>query len=594
MVNLSHLKTMPINVGNFHQKINIMLTKKMIQLTTIRILLLLISLLSMASHASNLTASVDRDEIGLRETLTLTVSLDDSTKNTPDFSGLKNDFDILSNQRASSTQVYNGNRVSSTDWQLTLAPKHAGKLLIPSFNVDNSVSDAIEIKVSQQNQTQQSGDDEQVRTSIEVSKNSIYVQEQVLVTIKLISEINLSQAEMEPLELKDALVVNLDKQQYITKINGVDHLIIETNLAIFPQESGELIIPSLAYTVATGTMNPFARSRNNILRLRTDEQHITVKPAPTQNTNNSWQPAQQLSLHETWSSSLDHLKIGEPVTRTITINTDGLTAGQIAPLQNTAIDGLTFYPDQAQTKDNNNAKGVKGTRIETIAIVPNRGGDFTLPAINVDWWNTSTQKMETASLPAKTIHVLGDASITTTPKNLASSTTNESTQEPSTEITNNNSQDGLPLWILIITGLFALLSVGLAVYIWKLKKHIDQLHQDQHNREIALQEKEKDIWDVLKTAANNKDAPALRKAVLNWAQFQWPAEKINTLDEIAKLGKNDELTAALKELDEILYSNHDNADWDANALLKLLNEYRKQKKTKKKSPTLKTLYSEHS
>lgn len=586
---------MQINAGNNHQKINIMLTKKLIAYNIIRIFLLIIGMPSaLLVHASDLTASVDRDSIGLKETLTLTVSLDQLTRSAPDFSGLKNDFEVLSIQPGTSIRVYNGHQASITDWQLTLAPKRSGKLLIPSFNVDNAVSDAIQINVSQQSHVQlTNNEDDLFKTTIEISKNPAYVQEQILVTTKLISKVDFSSFKLDPLDVKNALVVALNQEQYETKINNQPHLVIETSYAIFPQKSGDITIPSMTYTVIfDDILSLFNRKRNDNLYFKTDEQHINVNPAPA--VNQIWQPATQLSIDETWNSSLNNLKVGEPITRTIIINADGLTGGQIAPLQNTPVDGLTFYPDQAQIKENNSAKGVKGTRIETIAIVPNHGGDFTLPAINVDWWNTSTQKMETASLPAKTIHVLGDASITTTPKNLAPSTTNESTQEPSTEITNNNSQDGLPLWILIITGLFALLSVGLAIYIWKLKKHIDQLHQDQHNREIALQEKEKDIWDVLKTAANNKDAPALRKAVLNWAQFQWPAEKINTLDEIAKLGKNDELTAALKELDEILYSNHDNADWDANALLKLLNEYRKQKKTKKKSPTLKTLYSEHS
>jgi len=579
-----------------------MFTKKITHYKVIRTLLLLgMLVIASLAQAGSLTASVDRDDIGLRETLTLTLSIDDSTKNTPDFSGLKNDFDILSNQRSSSTKVFNGHRESTTDWYLTLAPKHAGTLLIPSFNVDNAVSDAIEVKVSQQNQTQQSdSDDEQVKTSISISKNSAYVQEQILVTIKLITEVNLSQADMEPLEIKNAVVVNLDQKQYQTTINEKPHLVVETSFAVFPQESGDITIPSLTYTVAVDNMrsvwgDPFGRNRSNILRLKTDEQHISVKPAPAQNANTTWQPAKQFSLNETWSSSLDHLKIGEPVTRTITINTDGLTAGQIAPIQNPSIDGLTFYPDQAQTKDNKNAKGVQGTRTETIAIVPNHGGDFTLPAINVEWWNTATQKMETASLPEKIIHVLGDASTTPTvltPQNLASSNTDDTKELPLPPT--SNKENSLPYWILIITGLFVLLSIALATYIWKLKKQIHQLHQDQHDRDIALQEKEKDIWDTLKTAANNKDASAFRKAVLGWASFQWPTQKINTLDDIAKLGKNDELTAALKELDEILYSDHENDNWDASHLLKIMNEFRKQKKTANKSSTLKTLYSEHS
>lgn len=562
------------------------------------LVLLGIFVLTTVAYAASLTASVDRSSIGLRETLTLTLSAEGQSKTTPDFSGLKNDFDILSSQRSSSIQIINGAAQSSTDWQLVLAPKRAGTLLIPSFNLNNVVSDAIEISVSQQSQTQQSDSDEQVKTVVEIDKNSAYVQEQVLVTIKLITQVNLSQAKVQPLELNNALVVDLGQKQYQTEINGTQHLVVESSFAIYPQESGQLTIPSLSYDVALEDArsiwgNAFGRNRSNIMRLRTAEKHIEVKAIPGQHADKIWQPATNLSVQETWSNSLNQVKIGEPITRTIIIQADALTAAQIAPIASSTIDGLTFYPDQAQTKDNKSNKGVQGSRIETMAIVANSGGDFTLPAINIDWWNTSTQKMETATLPAKTIHVLGQVA----PAASAASAATLHALEPAAATTTNDSPPAvtaqpISLWILILLGLFALLSVTLAIYIVKLKKNIQQLVEDQAERDNELQEKERDIWDALKTTAATRDANALRKAVLQWANFQWPAQTIHTLDDISKLGMNEALTTELKALDAMLYSNHGNSEWDASVLLKLLNDYRKQKKHAKKSPELKNLYSQ--
>ena len=562
--------------------------------------LFLLTMLGTAAltQANSLTASVDRNNIALQETLTLIITADEQTKDTPDFSALRNEFEVLSTSRSASIRMINGVTESSTDWHITLAPKHAGTLLIPSFNVDNAVSDAIEINVTQQNQNQ-SDSNEQVRVTVETDKKSVFVQQQILVKIKLITEVNLSQAEMQPLELKNALVVNLDQQQYQTNINGKPHLVVETSFAIFPQESGELIIPSLSYNVAVdnsrnGWGDPFGRSRNNILRLRTPEQTISVKPVPSQNTGKNWQPANQLTLSENWSASLDHLKVGEPVTRTITINTDGLSGGQIAPLANNAIDGLTFYPDQAQTKDNKNTKGVQGSRVETTAIVPNRGGDFTLPEINVDWWDTNSQTIKTATLSAKTIHVSGDALALQPLTNLQTQSTS-STSIDTNKITAPpvaiQIPDAVTPWLWASSIVFALLSIALAVYVWQLKARLAQWQAAQKNSDLELSEKEKDIWDVLKHAATNRDAPALRKAVLSWAKFQWPTQHINTLDEIAKLAQKDALTTALKQLDELLYSNHLSTEWNPDTLLALLKECRKERQHKKTSPELKPLYA---
>jgi hypothetical protein len=114
------------------------------------LLALLLYVSSALAQANQLTASVDRDHVGLQETFTLTVNADEKTQETPDFSTLKSDFDILSTSRSQSIRIVNGRTEATTDWHLTLAPKRAGKLLIPSFTIDNAVSDAIEIQVTEQ------------------------------------------------------------------------------------------------------------------------------------------------------------------------------------------------------------------------------------------------------------------------------------------------------------------------------------------------------------------------------------------------------------------------------------------------------------
>jgi BatD DUF11 like domain len=574
----------------------IMFSIKNIHITKYLMLLILgITFVSNLSSASSLTTSVDRNTIGIQETLTLTVTADEQSKDTPDFSALKNDFDILNSQRSSSIRIINGNTEATTDWQLTLAPKREGTLLIPSFTIENSVSDAIEITVTQQANTS-SDSDEKVRVTIEVSKKTAYVQEQILVKIKLISQIQLAQAEMQPLELKNALLVNLDEQQkqYLSTINGVQHLIIETNYALFPQESGELTIPSVSYTVAASNSRDvwgdfFGRNRNNILRLRTDEQQITVKPVPSENTSKNWQPTDQLTLNESWSASLDQLKVGEPVTRTLIITADGLTGGQIAPIENAVVDGLTFYPDQAQTKDTKSAQGIQGSRVETIAIVPTHGGNFTLPEVKIDWWNNQTQRMQTTTLPAKELHVLGAAA---TPPPLAQTQNNSvaDTNNVLTPIAVTPTPHSSNPWLWATTLFFMLLSIVLATYLWRLNTRMNQWQKTQQEADHARLESEKNIWAALKDAATRKDAFALRKAILNWASFQWPEKNINSLDEVSSFAKKQELTTALKELDELLYSSHPNNEWNADKILKLLNAYRKEKNTEKKSASLKPLY----
>jgi hypothetical protein len=197
--------------------------------------------------------------------------------------------------------------------------------------------------------------------------------------------------------------------------------------------------------------------------------------------------------------------------------------------------------------------------------------------------------MQSATLPAKTINVLGSttpAAASPVTQNTEMATTNNNPPVIPTEII---ARTNPWLWGLII--FFGLLSFGLLIYVVNLKSTIKKLLDEQDDVNEIISEKEKQIWDLLKHAASNRDASALRKTILGWAKFQWPEASVHALDDVAKLAEKLELTQALKKLDELLYSNHPNDDWQPNELLQLLNECRKEKNLKKKTEGLKPLYN---
>ena len=542
---------------------------------------MLLCCLVQAASANQISASVDRDTLDSSDSLMLTITSDNNAQ--LDFTALKNDFQILSTNSSRMTSITNAGAEFKHVWQLELAPKHAGTLLIPSFTVGDAVSDAIEIHVTKSNQPEIS---DLIDVSVNLDKTTAFVQEQILATVKIVSKVDFGKVDIPNFEVKDSLVVRLEEQakKYVTHINGVPHLVVELHYAIFPQHAQDLVIPPLPYKFEVS--DRFGRAKE--ISVETKEQQVTVNPEPAEAKGKTWHPARNLSLSEHWSSDLDNLKVGEPVTRTITINTDGLTAGQVTPINQKNIDGLTFYPDQPQNTDVKNDRGVKGTHVETLAIIPNKPGDFVVPEIKVDWWDTNSQSMQTATLPAKTLHVTGEARASVPPTTATPTPTQSTTaiQTPGQV----NATAVTPVWLWAITVFFIILSIALAAYVLKLKSTIKTLQNEREEADEIISEKEKSIWDVLKHSAATKDAGGLRKAILSWAKFQWPQTPVHSLDDVARLAEKLELTQALKKLNEVLYSNHSVAEWEPNRLLQLLNESRKEKNAKKKSEGLKPLY----
>src|SRR5690606_25289951 len=269
--------------------------------------LFLLLAFSAGTRADTLSASVDRDTISLQETFTLTLRFYAQTSDSPDLTLLQKDFDVLSTQQSNQMRVINGSMESFTDWRIALAPKRVGTLEIPAFTIEGARSDPISITVESQSRAPQNASSN-VFVDVEVSKNNVYVQEQILFTIRLFTSVSLNGAEMSPLELPDALVLDLVENQYQTNINGRQHVVVVSVYSIFPQHSGELVIPSLTYNVSVRTgqrdpwSDPFGNRRSTALRLRTDEQTIKVNSVPPQFSGQDWLPAKNLQLTEHWSS----------------------------------------------------------------------------------------------------------------------------------------------------------------------------------------------------------------------------------------------------------------------------------------------------
>ncbi len=554
--------------------------------------------------AGNLTASVDRDALGLEETFTLVLRYDEQINATPDYELLQKDFDILNTQSGTQMSIINGNMEASTEWKIALAPKRIGKLLIPSFKIDGAVSDAIEITVEGKSRKPKDGQND-VSVEIETNADTVYVQQQVIVTLRLYTTVGLSGVDLQPLQVKDALVVQLDEKQYQTKINNRPGAVVETRYAIFPQQSGELLIPSMLYQVSVNNGSRdiwdrfYGNGQSNVLRLRTEEQKVNVLPTPASANGAPWMPANKVELEEHWSASTDSLKVGEPITRTITIKAEGLTAGQINPLEVNSIDGITFYKDQAQNDDQKSPNGVVGSRIETIAIVPTKEGTFTLPQTEVRWWNNHSQMMETAYLNAATLKV-GSGAMS---QNNLNSTTNplpdDANQEPTGIAINTDASSAQPEvqdinktpWWLYVTNLISLaVALYFAMKFWQYKRvhEVSQRHRQQTSH--AQVETEAAAWNQVKRQLAEKSLTGLRKAVIDWARIHWKAADITSLQAIEKHAQLAELSDELRKLDEAIFGNQDVAP-DLDKLLQLLaNLRRDRQKYATHQAALKPLY----
>lgn len=93
------------------------------------------------------------------------------------------------------------------------------------------------------------------------------------------------------------------------------------------------------------------------------------------------------------------LAAGDAITRTLTATIDGTTAILIPPLIPAETPpALRGYPKEPVVQESENRGVLSGTRVEAVTYLAQAGGTVELPPVSLDWYNTETGTIETASV----------------------------------------------------------------------------------------------------------------------------------------------------------------------------------------------------
>ena len=552
------------------------------------LLLLAVSTLSWAA----LTATVDRSVIDSNETLQLVIRYDGQVMTgQPDFSPLENDFEILSNNRQQQYSWVNGQSESYTDWTMVLMPKRTGLVLIPSLNFKKNVSNAVEIRVRSASAAAAGAGKQPIYTETLVDKESVYIQEQLVLTHRLYTSVQLSDLSLSDLNVPDVILQKIGDNQYQKTINGRNYLIVEIKYALFPQVAGKLVIPALRFgAYESNGRSQFGGFTNRGTRIfrSTESKIVDVNARPAHIAADQWMPSSEVQLAEQWSTDLNNLTVGEPVTRAIAISAAGLTGAQITPIQIIESDDYKIYPDQPQLQEQAKSSTIVGTRTETLAMVPGRAGEITFPAINVRWWDTVNQRMQTASLAAKTVQVRPGTALAISP-----ATVQPQAME-SLAIGASEKPSELSLLTNLSLAFNALLIAALALLLLKRPRSgLAGRTSTEPATPALLSLKQK--FKAIEIQADKNNMMGMRDAILVWGRQLFAETPPTTLKDLSLLLADLELQQQFTQLDRQLYK--DNASGDQLDIQLLLQRLKQQsgfsrKSTAKRGQEFQSLYPE--
>lgn len=386
--------------------------------------LLLAAVLAGPARAASVSAAPDRFMVTAGETFDFVLSLTDGESfEPPDVSALARDFDIVDRRRASRAEMVNGKPVHVDQWVMTLLPKRTGTLTLPALTVGGLTTLPAQVQVvpaASPPPGQAPQDDEPLFVRLEAAATPAYVQSDVPVTIRIYDSLGLRSGAMEK-PVADGATFTQDggQRSYVKTIGKRRYRVIEQSYLMRPQKSGTITIPPVTLNASVpgfrgssaGSDLPSLLGRSGFgglaerpVTVQSRPVSVTVLPRP-EGVTGWFLPAQGVTLSQAWSAPLSEAKVGDTLTRTITLAAKGASPNQLPPLDAEPVDGLRQYAEESRS-DSTLIDGIGGAVLtRRFSVVPTRPGPVTLPAIEVPWWNLATNRQEKAVLPAVTLDV---------------------------------------------------------------------------------------------------------------------------------------------------------------------------------------------
>ena len=344
-------------------------------------------------------------------------------------------FEVLMGpSRSTQYQNYNGVVTNSITFTYILMAEKEGTYTIPGATIvadgNNYTSNSVEIKVLPPDQSSGSGNSTSARSSrnqansgkitdkelfmtATASKTNVYEQEAILLTYKVYTQVNLTALDGDIPDLKGFHTQEVElpnqKTYSLEHYNGRNYnTLVWRQLVLFPQQTGQIEIPSVTVSQMVASADPFDAFFNggNYVKITknivTPKLTINVKELPAGKPANFSGGVGEFTLSS--SINTQELKTNDAVTIKLIISGTGNMK-----LINTPEVGFPqdfeIYDPKVDNKFNLTRNGLSGNKVIEYLAIPRHAGTYTIPPIEFSYFDLKSQSYKTLKTDAYTLNV---------------------------------------------------------------------------------------------------------------------------------------------------------------------------------------------
>ena len=365
--------------------------------------------------------------------------------------------------------------------------------------------------------------------------------------------------DFPPFELDGAIVtLSDDRPEHFNEQQGSSAFAgIRRFYLIYPEQAGRFTIPALAISIPYASKPPESTDASVVL----PPLGFTAALPPEAQGLDYFLPTTQLTIQQQWSAPLTNVHVGDAVSRTVVITAQKMQAMLIPPLPLTAPEGIRVYPKSPDVESKKSPIGefLAGVRTECVSYVFTKAGDYLLPEVKLTWWNLSTRKLVTSTLPTTTIHVVTEEGYISELPPAA----------PQTIRTPISTRSGRSYRSLLVSA--AIGSILFAVIIFTVYKcgsgvrdHIKAIRSQWLDSEPAH-------WHRLKQALKRNDRLQSYILLLAWVRR---SGRWTDLEDFRLDAEDQTLDDAILLLTRSLFTSNHSGPWNGRALVTALDRHR--------------------
>jgi hypothetical protein len=361
-----------------------------------------------------------------------------------------------------------------------------------------------------------------------------------------------SPPELPGFQVRNAVTRQLQSVNTSDQRDGVSYAGVQYEYAITPLEPGTYAMADQAVRIKYAAVPPATRELNLALPRVSFEAFVPDAAAGL----HPFVSAKRLNAEQQIKHSSDPLKPGDAVTLSVTITAEGTPAMLLPPLQFASVDGLQLYSAQPVLQDKTEARTdiMTATRTESATYMVERPGTYSLPPVEIGWWNLADGKVER-------IHLDGASfTVATVPGIVGEGPVGQSASVWSWPQIRDLLVDH---WLLVL--LAAVIAAGLGMIA---PRAIRRLTAESRRRREAYRRSELFAFHRLRRAIGRRDASQTYFALLDWLPHL-DAVPDNTASAFRAAARDPELDQQIGALESQLFANRQDArPWSPPRMLR--------------------------